>query len=277
MRKIAIILAGLVLLSGMAGAASVSSTSFTGVDDGNEISDSVEESNGTVTVLNGTVDTLRVNQSFEVADNDSNVTVEISVSKDVAESLEGSDSIEGDREIRRETLDNGTTLEYDVSLWDGENSSKSLNSSETYEDALVVTVTYDNESESNVTSTQSYNLEVEEGGGFEGASIGDVPDIVPSFLSDMGTLGLFIFYTLAVGVIVLGAVALYLLYHREDLGQPARATGYAAVSLGSLGSVGIQSGVLIVAAFLVLLAAVIYLYRSGGDSPTTTDGTMYIE
>ena len=238
MKRILTLLLVVSLIFGSMGSAAAVSTNWQGIDgDGESLDGAVEVNNGTVSIADATEEIeLTVNAS------DDNETVEVSVDGDVA-SVPDSDRYENGSYITE--VENGTTETVTLELRDDV---------EDTEEAVVV-------------GSDSYRFVPAGGTSFSAF------DSVP-FFGDSDA-GVYLFYALAVGGILLAGVAIYLLWDQDTLNPGQRAAGYLSISIGAIGSVLSEYWWAVLGVFVVLLAAVLWLYTR--DDSIGASGTMYMD
>lgn len=270
-KKLIVALMSVMVILGSAGAMAAvtfGEPTFTGDTDG-----SVEVTNETVTVYNGTTDNVTVTQPLGYTNNTTSANVTVQIAEPAVDGVTFGDQVSG----AQSTTSNGTiTYELEVTN-DTENVTVNLDLNDSLVAFDQVNDTYYAESGNN--STASYDLFVASGGdGTTATAIGNFP--VPDFFQNFGDLGVLAFYAIIVGVIILGGAGLYLLSQRP-MSRAKKTGGYAAISLGSLGGVfdafqG-ESGIILVSVAALLLGAVVYLYTKTSKTSTISGGTQYIE
>lgn len=270
----------MVLFSGMAGLAgadvSLEEPTFAGDDD--TLEDQVVVDNETIDIVAET-DSLVITQNVTVGDTSSDQEVSLVLSDNL---LGQNSSVTQDGEGVGPSTEDGQSV-YTVSAVDGEMEwevtfGDEFELGDTVEDAVVVESTYTDENGDEQTiSTESYDLESSSEDGFAGGTIGSGPvDSIP-VLGDMGQLGVFLFWAIAVGAVVLAATAMYMIYVRDDITEKLEIGSYAAISFGSLGAVFSSYGIAIIVVFVVLLGVVGYLYKKDSQVATIDGGTKYID
>lgn len=281
------ILTLLVVLAVMVGGAAaavtmtddIGETEFEGYDDG-EVDSTIEVEDGTVDMLEST-DTIEVTQTVNFSDIDeetANETLVIDVHNEAISSIsESPTTSQGDYTTAVVEVGNETTdVTYNLTLRDSFVAGDRINES------LQMTFQYDDGDLDNETVVEgtSYDFVVTASEtGFTGGTAFDVP--MPEFLESLGGTGLFLVYGLIIGSIILGALALYLVYDRRSMSKNQKVGAYAAISIGSLGATmsqpvfGVVTFWMVLVAFIVLLAVVIYLYMST-DEGDISGGTQYI-
>lgn len=258
-------------------------------DDGNlteQTNGSVTVDNGTVVVLNST-DTVRTDVTLSdplntservmfVGDNEAVYAVDLTNDSD---GTVDTNKKSGGDTIVNVSSDGAENITLDVELQDSFQTGDNV--SNAYQLKIVNTANGEV-----VNATTNWDVEVEAGGGgFGGGTIGNLP--VPSFFTDFfgEDIGTFLFYGMAVGVVILGGVALWFVYNR-NMSKGKAATAYAALSLGSIGSllttsinipvIGQVSAWIIVVAFIALAIVVGYLYTTQTETMNSDAGTMYV-
>lgn len=263
MKRILTLLVALMVIGvGAAGAATINDTTFEAYEGDANVEDGVVESDSTLAIYEN-VDSFDVSHEFDDIDGE---TLVIEGDSNVVASFDG--YVEDNNETYKTTIDlspeNGSDVaNYTIELHD-------LEAGEEFEGAIEVSIGEDE----NATAVESWDVEIDEmtSTSATGTVLG-----IPSFFQEMGDVGLFLFYGISVGAVLLGAFVIYMIYKRRDMSEEQQAIGYAAISIGGLGAIFSNYGWFIVAAFVVLLIAAIYLYTQMGELAVQKEGTQYIE
>lgn len=239
----------LFVLSSGVGAIPATDATWQGLqDDGTELEDSVSITNNTVEV-DGEVESVQA--TYNVSDTSEPINVTLDTDAGYLVDYDGSSGGEWEKTLETDGVDE-VSFTFEPSV-----GGESLDAQQEFEDVITV----DGTDYSVIVTTP--------GTTFSGI---DVPDL------GLGEYGVFVFYALAVGAIILGAIAIYLLYDRQNISKMEQATGYGFVALGSLGG---SLGTVIydywwalVAGFVFLVGGVIWLYSQSSDERA---GTLYME
>lgn len=248
-RTILTLVVALFVLSSGASAIPAGDATWEGLqDDGTELEDSIEITNNTVEV-DGEVD--RVQATYNVSDTSEPINVTLDADSGTLIDYDVLSGGEYEKTLETDGVDE-VSFAFEPQTDDG-----SLDAQQEFEDIITVDGT-------------DYSLIVTSAG-TTFSSI-DVPNL------GLGEYGVFVFYALAVGAIILGAIAIYLLYDRQNISKMEQATGYGFVALGSLGgslgTVVYDYWWALVAGFVFLVGGVIWLYSQSSEDQT---GTLYME
>lgn len=254
MKRALFVMIGVLCLTGVAGAATIDTATFT-----------ADVENG-IEVTGDDLRTLEIDQEIETIEGDitlDNLTTNVTVigDTDVFSSVGPASQIgNGTAET---TYDTNGSLNLSAGIADGFDDETDVT------DALTI--------EADGETVRSYDV-VGTTGGDGTATIGEVEVQVPAFLQDvLGDRGAaFVFYGLTVGAVILAGMALYFLWKRQTMSRAEETIGYAGVSLGSIGSVLSENALVIFVVFAGLLVLVAWLWRTRTETRSTT-GTVYIE